>query len=200
LTSHPRYRRIRKLAFHSGDWDDQDMNVMVVDAEGGTPRNLTSNISDIASEPAWSPDGQHMLFVRTETREGEEEDGDIWLIHLETGALRQLTDEPYRERMPAWSADGQTIYFSGEPGGVPHIFALQPFSENPVAVQVTTSDSQAQYFPTVTPRADTIAFDTGSRNRVLFTFHTVSVANVFADDFEAQEGTPLLRRAQHEHR
>jgi len=75
--------------------------------------------------PAWSPDGQHLVF--TSKRIGADPDRhgnwDLWVIRAEPGALaRQLTTftgpdaGPDWESRPAWSPDGRSIaYLQGGP-------------------------------------------------------------------------------------
>ena len=75
--------------------------------------------------PAWSPDGQYLVF--TSKRAGEDPDRsdnwDLWVIQAAPGAVpRQLTTftgpdaHPDWESRPAWSPDGRTIaYLQGGP-------------------------------------------------------------------------------------
>lgn len=59
------------------------------------------------TNPAWSPDGK--TIVMTGLVEGQV---DLYAYEVKTGKIRQLTNDPYSEMQPAWSADGQKIVFA----------------------------------------------------------------------------------------
>jgi hypothetical protein len=56
--------------------------------------------------PTWSPDGRRIAFAalgRGVT--------DLWVIELESGVARRLTDDNWADLQPAWSPDGKNIAF-----------------------------------------------------------------------------------------
>jgi Tol biopolymer transport system component len=64
--------------------------------------------------PSWSPTGDRVVLVGLK-------DGysDLYLLHLPTGYLARLTNDPYDEQTPRWSPDGSRIAFSSDrPDGV----------------------------------------------------------------------------------
>ncbi|MGM0425621.1 MAG: tetratricopeptide repeat protein [Thermodesulfobacteriota bacterium] len=61
--------------------------------------------------PVISPDGTQVAFVSLR----EDPGGDIFVLNLKTGALRQMTRGPARDRHPCWSREGDRIYFSRLP-------------------------------------------------------------------------------------
>jgi hypothetical protein len=63
-----------------------------------------------ADMPAWSPDGQRLVYVITGTPEAG-----VWILDLRDGSRRLLTRDPWR--WPAWSPDGRAIAFT-----LPHAF------------------------------------------------------------------------------
>lgn len=63
------------------------------------------------SNPAWSPDG------RTIALSGQARGvTDLFLYDVESGEVRQLTNDRYTDIHPAWSPDGRTIAFSSDRG------------------------------------------------------------------------------------
>ena len=66
---------------------------------------------DALQNPAWSPDGRTIAFsgqARGVT--------DIFLFDVESGDVRQLTNDRYTDIQPAWSPDGRTIAFASDRG------------------------------------------------------------------------------------
>lgn len=72
------------------------------------PRQLTYG-SNSASQPAWSPDGKQLAFVRA--TDGKPQ---IYMLSMEGGEPVQLTTFKYGANSPVWSPDGkQILYTSG---------------------------------------------------------------------------------------
>jgi len=76
------------------------------------------------SEPAISPDGDHLAFILFSKNYQ-----DLWLLDLKTHALTKLVDDSprvpvnvataYTAAMPAWTDDGQSVLFSWSYPGAP---------------------------------------------------------------------------------
>lgn len=71
-----------------------------------TPRQLTFS-KDGASQPAWSPDGKQLAFVRTVDGKAQ-----IFILPLTGGEPMQLTKFKYGASGPRWSPDGKQIAFA----------------------------------------------------------------------------------------
>jgi Tol biopolymer transport system component len=61
----------------------------------------------------WSPDGTSIAFEAAVSG-----NTDVYLVGADGGHLRRLTAEPSIDGIPAWSRDGQWIYFASTRGGV----------------------------------------------------------------------------------
>ena len=77
---------------------------------GATPRPLTSGPHD--SGARWSPDGKTLAFLRATEKDGKPQPAQIYLLSLEGGEARPLTDLPKGAGGPVWSPDGRSIAFS----------------------------------------------------------------------------------------
>ncbi len=71
-----------------------------------SPRPFTT-AKEGARQPVWSPDGQHLLFVR-----GANGQPQLFLASMQGGEPRQLTSLPTGASNPVWSPDGKMIAFT----------------------------------------------------------------------------------------
>lgn len=88
-------------------WDYKYVNqVWMVNTDGNSlPRQLTTKES--SSQPAWSPDGKQLAFVRAVDGKPQ-----VFLLPLDGGEATQLTKFKYGAGTPRWSPDGKQILFS----------------------------------------------------------------------------------------
>lgn len=81
--------------------------IWLFDTRGGEPRPLTSEDGN-SSNPLFSPDGRHLLF---ESRRGEDEAGQLFLLPLDGGEARRLTRVPTGASGARWFPDGRSVAF-----------------------------------------------------------------------------------------
>lgn len=94
----------KQVAFHAAG------HIYLKDLPKGSPRRLTGEAAH-EYEPAYSPDGTRLLYVRWT----DAELGSIRMRDLATGAERTLTPQKGYYGHPRWSPDGKTVVF--EKGG-----------------------------------------------------------------------------------
>ncbi len=108
-----------KIAFAS-DRDDVPFGVrdiFTVNPDGGGLVNITSNAgtSDSDDDPAWSPDGRMIAFVRAD-ESGEGTGSFIYLMNADGTGVRRLPNTGFNAANPTWSPDGTRIAFATAPG------------------------------------------------------------------------------------
>ncbi len=88
--------------------DGYDSSLWIVPTSGSSaPRRLTSGPRD--SAPSWSPDSRLLAFLRAPA---EKEKPQIYLLPLDGGEARALTNLPGGASAPAWSPSGKAIAFT----------------------------------------------------------------------------------------
>jgi TolB protein len=92
--------RSGKIAFSSDAGGSAD--ILVMNADGSGRENLTTGAGE-DTDPAWSPDGRRLAFVR---------EGAVFLIRADGSGLKRVT----AGASPAWSPDGQRIVVSRRVG------------------------------------------------------------------------------------
>ncbi len=87
-------------------WEYKFVNqVYIVPTDGSSaPKQLTR---EPASQPAWSPDGKRLAFVRV--IDGKTQ---LFALSLDGGEAIQLTKYKYGASNPKWSPDGRQLLFS----------------------------------------------------------------------------------------
>jgi len=88
-------------------------HLWLLNLRDGGFRQMTQGDS-VNETPVWSPDGRFLVFSRRATdRTINEfsEQSDLWIMHLASGMMQQLTNDPANELYPHWSPDGGQIAF-----------------------------------------------------------------------------------------
>ncbi|MEM1042340.1 MAG: peptidase S9 [Bacteroidota bacterium] len=100
----------QKFAFVVFVEGDNEIAVLDVETREIERRIRVTDIGAI-KDPVWSPDGRQIAF--TGIKGGL---SDLYLVNVEGGTARQLTNDRYMDLQPAWSPDGQTLAFATDRG------------------------------------------------------------------------------------
>ena len=136
-----------EIAFVSGG------DIWTAPAAGGEARLLVSHPAN-ESRPLYSPDGRNLAFVSDRTG-----GGDIYIVTLTTGALRQLTFDDGLERLDAWSRDGRWIHFSStsrDIAGMNDLFRVRTEGGTPMTISADRYTSE--FFGAPSPDGQRVAF------------------------------------------
>jgi dipeptidyl aminopeptidase/acylaminoacyl peptidase len=91
--------------------DQYESNLWIVKADGSEPpRQLTGGTRD--SSPSWSPDGRRVAFTRSIEKDGKAQPAQIYVMPMNGGEARAITDIPRGAAGPEWAPDARTIAFS----------------------------------------------------------------------------------------
>lgn len=108
------------------------------------------------SDPQVSPDGRWVAYTVAEVNYPENRtDSDIWLLPIEGGEPRRLTNSPKHDRHPRWSPDSKWIVFESNRSGDFQIYSISVAGGE--AVQLTSISTEAQQ-PVWSPDGKKIAF------------------------------------------
>jgi dipeptidyl aminopeptidase/acylaminoacyl peptidase len=133
----------RWLAFVSNRGDEKAKGqIYVLPAQGGEARRLTE-LKESAADVVWSPDSTRLAFTSRVPDEAYEEEDErkrkprrftrlfqkldsvgwiadrrthVFVVDLEGGETRQLTDGDCEDGAPAWSPDGKRLVFAATRG------------------------------------------------------------------------------------
>jgi eukaryotic-like serine/threonine-protein kinase len=118
------------------------------------PGHWLTRGSSVDRQPAFSPDGQWIIFSSNRTG-----NLDLWKLSVTTGALRRITEDAADDWDPAFTPDGKSIIWSTSRSG--HFEIWTCAADGTGARQVTSDGSDAEN-PTATPDGRFIVYNSGN--------------------------------------
>src|SRR6266446_5076919 len=150
-----------------------------VKALQGEPQQLTAgSVDDI--QPKWNPDGQSILFVRSNQPRGKVEPGDvfgmyvggdIWKKDLASGKEEKFLDDAFN---PSFSPDGKSLAVDASWAGPRRIWIVDAQGHNPQQITSDSSEAVDHLEPNWSPDGKNIVFQNVERTK--FNIKVVDVA------------------------
>ncbi|MCA9138498.1 MAG: PD40 domain-containing protein [Planctomycetales bacterium] len=121
---HPRFSpdglKIAMTSDRTGSNKKAGDNLWIINADGSSPTQVTTETYRLICSPAWSPDGQYLVGRKHFTSRRSLGAGEFWMYHRDavasgaTGGV-QLTKRPDDQKdvnEPIFSPDGRYLYYS----------------------------------------------------------------------------------------
>ncbi len=129
-----------RIAFDASFADTR--RIWVADARGRNARQVTTDSSEAVThvDPSWSPGGRLLAYQHIERTKF-----DIGVVDAVGGETRRVTDDPFLDVNPVWTADGTAIDFSSYRSGGLNVWRLPVGARGEPAglpVQITTGAGQ----------------------------------------------------------
>jgi Tol biopolymer transport system component len=132
------------------------VQIWLVSLDGSEPEQLT-DVDGGAGQPAWSPDGQQLVFTSPCSGEQETYAGSsLWLVNADGSGLEALPSSPEGDFDPAWSPDGELLAFTTLRNNDLNQIYLMKMSDRTVEGFTTSSTHEMQ--PSWSSEGEYLAF------------------------------------------
>ena len=135
---------------------DGEPDLFTLDPSTSAVSKLTTRSGAAELQPAWSPNGQRIAYVR---RGGITGRADLWVMKASGRGRTRLTSTPVPERDPSWSPDGSHLTYAARmgPGEPFRIFVANDDGSGSDQLTTQTAGS-ADRSPVWSPDGSRIAF------------------------------------------
>jgi imidazolonepropionase-like amidohydrolase/Tol biopolymer transport system component len=146
-------------------------NIWVMNRDGSSPRQITTEDLRLLNNAAWTPDGQYLVARKHFTSTRSLGAGEMWLYHVTGGSgvqLMQRKNDQQDAGEPDVSPDGRYVFFSEDmtPGPLfqynknPHagIYAIRAYDRETGEMSTLIGGAGGAVRPRVSPDGRYIAF------------------------------------------
>lgn len=140
-----------RLAYISADEETNILSLFVMNPDGSRAQQIIEVPEGIRiNSTAWSPDGSQLAY--TSNLDGN---ADVYVMALDSGEVRNLTDNDASNSAPAWSPDGTQILFHSNLNGD---FDLYVMNVDGTGLEQLTDSGAFEGFAAWSPDGTQIAF------------------------------------------
>ena len=135
---------------------DGNQEIYSMNPDGTDQTNLTNTSEGSESEPAWSADGERIVYQLYAPDTASEE---IWSMAADGTDQTRLTNNDDTDEYPSYSPDGSRIVFSSRRDGDYDIYSMNADGSDETPL---TNNSEEEYAPVYSPDGSKIVFYTVS--------------------------------------
>jgi TolB protein len=146
----PNGRKIAAVVYM--DPSNTTWSTHVFNADGSNPVRLTQTSGAADSEPAWSPDGTHILFTRNNFISGYQFRSSLWLMNADGSDQHRVVTDGFAGK---WSPDGTRLIYSSNKTGNHELYTS---SIDGTDEQRLTDTADDESYPAWSPDGKQIAF------------------------------------------
>ncbi len=144
----------RKIVYESNQ--SGDYRIWAMNANGSSKRRLTNDPGFADLEPAWSPDGNRILFSRCDDHLGFIADCDLEVMNAKDTGMRKLASGHWTWLRGEFSPDGRHIVVGADKGGL--LSALWVLRADGTGLRRITRPSLQAFWPGWSPDGRRIIF------------------------------------------
>ena len=151
-----------KFVLFMSERDVLSRNIYVMNKDGSNIKPLTQN-KFYEESPAWSPNGQKIIFtrqLRDSTDNSHAANGEIHIMHSDGSNVQRLTNKEGYDSGAKFSPDGQKIAFYGVKNNQWDIFIMNSDGSN---LYNLTNDTIECYSPDWSPNGKWLVYTAGTK-------------------------------------
>jgi TolB protein len=102
---------------------ERKFDILVINADGTNPVNLTNTTQFNEGAPAWSPNGRRIAF--SSNRGSQNSNSNIWVMDADGSNPRMVTTAVGHNTEPAWTPDSRRLVFQSTRDFNPEIYITE---------------------------------------------------------------------------